>query len=190
MTWLFHLAIFGWSFVGALIPVINVEAVVIVAAQQAGPGWGSALAVALIAATGTMAGKLQVYLVARGGRSIGGRWMDRRADRERHRAMAEAERRAVADAEDEAAELATPVPGRAHQGVHALKRWLADVRDRKTGTVAVFASALLGMPPFAIVAAVAGAGRMRWHVFALAGLAGRFLRFLLVYAGVAYTLGR
>jgi membrane protein YqaA with SNARE-associated domain len=43
-----------------------------------------------------------------------------------------------------------------------------------------FASALGGLPPFAAVSLLAGTLRMRWWVFALVGLAGRYLRFLLV----------
>jgi membrane protein YqaA with SNARE-associated domain len=42
------------------------------------------------------------------------------------------------------------------------------------------ASAVVGLPPFAVVSLLAGTLRMRWWVFVLVGLGGRYLRFLLV----------
>lgn len=41
-------------------------------------------------------------------------------------------------------------------------------------------SAAAGLPPFAVVSVLAGTLRMRWWLFALCGLVGRFVRFLAV----------
>lgn len=41
-------------------------------------------------------------------------------------------------------------------------------------------SAAVGLPPFAVVSVLAGSLRMRWWLFALCGLVGRYARFLAV----------
>src|SRR5512143_3969138 len=87
MTIAVILSILGGSFVGALVPLVNVELIMAVAARQLGGGIVSGILVALIGAVGTMAGKLQVYLVARGGRVMGGRWVRRRSEREARDAL-------------------------------------------------------------------------------------------------------
>ncbi|HLS14178.1 MAG TPA: VTT domain-containing protein [Beutenbergiaceae bacterium] len=43
--------------------------------------------------------------------------------------------------------------------------------------VVAFISSFVGLPPYALVAVLAGSLRMRWWVFALLSLVGRFLRF-------------
>lgn len=43
--------------------------------------------------------------------------------------------------------------------------------------VVTFISSFSGLPPYALVAVLAGSLRMRWWVFALLSLVGRFLRF-------------
>lgn len=43
-------------------------------------------------------------------------------------------------------------------------------------------SAVVGLPPFAVVSVLAGSLRMRWWLFAVCGLAGRLVRFLAVLA--------
>lgn len=50
----------------------------------------------------------------------------------------------------------------------------------------VFASALTGFPPFAILSVLAGQLRMRLTVFVVLGLVGRWLRFTAVLGGVAW----
>ena len=50
----------------------------------------------------------------------------------------------------------------------------------------VFASALLGIPPFAILAVLAGQLRMNLTLFLTLGFVGRWLRFVAVLGGVAW----
>lgn len=50
----------------------------------------------------------------------------------------------------------------------------------------VFASALTGFPPFAILSVLAGQLRMSLTLFVVLGLAGRWLRFVAVLGGVAW----
>jgi hypothetical protein len=62
----------GGSFVGALLPLVNLELIIAEAARRLGGGVVSGILVALIGAVGIMAWKLRVYLVARaGGRTLG-----------------------------------------------------------------------------------------------------------------------
>jgi membrane protein YqaA with SNARE-associated domain len=53
-------------------------------------------------------------------------------------------------------------------------------RQRATATVTVFVSAVTGLPPFAIVSALAGAWRLRLCSFLVLGFAGRSARFAAV----------
>jgi membrane protein YqaA with SNARE-associated domain len=50
-------------------------------------------------------------------------------------------------------------------------------RQRAAAAVTVFVSAVTGLPPFAIVSALAGAWRLRLSSFLVLGLAGRSARF-------------
>lgn len=64
-------------------------------------------------------------------------------------------------------------------------RWHQRIVGRPVfaGTIA-FASALLGFPPLAIIAVLAGSLRMNFGVFVVTCLVGRTLRFWAVLAGV------
>ncbi|MEI2774785.1 MAG: hypothetical protein V9G19_02215 [Tetrasphaera sp.] len=66
-------------------------------------------------------------------------------------------------------------------GRDAPRPWAARItralRSRRSGVLLVLGSALVGLPPLAAVSVAAGlAGQRRWE-FALACLAGRFVRF-------------
>lgn len=54
--------------------------------------------------------------------------------------------------------------------------------------VLLFASALAGLPPFAIVSVLAGQLRMNAVLFFTVGLAGRWLRFAAVLGGLAWVM--
>ncbi len=53
-------------------------------------------------------------------------------------------------------------------------------RQRAAAAVTVFVSAVTGLPPFALVSALAGAWRLRLSSFLVLGLAGRSTRFAAV----------
>jgi membrane protein YqaA with SNARE-associated domain len=53
----------------------------------------------------------------------------------------------------------------------------------------LFLSSSVGLPPLLIMAAVAGALRMNFWVFVGSVFVGRFLRFYLIIAGVAFVTG-
>lgn len=53
----------------------------------------------------------------------------------------------------------------------------------------VLLSALVGLPPFAVLAVVAGQLRMSLPLFLTLGLAGRWLRFAFVLGGVSWLQG-
>ena len=62
-------------------------------------------------------------------------------------------------------------------------------RQRAAAAMTVFASAVTGLPPFAVVSALAGAWRLRLSSFFVLGLAGRSARFagvLLVQQGLPW----
>ena len=71
-----------------------------------------------------------------------------------------------------------------------LELWRARTHERPVVAGAfVLASSLLGFPPFAILAVVAGQLRMSLPLFLTLGLAGRWLRFAGVLGGVAWLDG-
>lgn len=70
-----------------------------------------------------------------------------------------------------------------------LVRWRTRTEERPVLAGAlVFASALTGFPPFAILAVLAGQLRMSLALFVVLGLAGRWLRFAAVLGGVAWLV--
>lgn len=71
-----------------------------------------------------------------------------------------------------------------------LELWRARTHERPVLAGAlVLVSAVLGLPPFAVLAVVAGQLRMSLPIFLVLGLAGRWLRFAAVLAGVAWLDG-
>jgi membrane protein YqaA with SNARE-associated domain len=71
-----------------------------------------------------------------------------------------------------------------------LVKWRGRTDERPVvAGLLVFASAFTGLPPFAILAVVAGQLRMSLPLFLVIGLAGRWLRFAALLGGVAW-LGR
>ena len=52
----------------------------------------------------------------------------------------------------------------------------------------VFASALVGLPPFAVISVLAGQLAVPLPLFVVAGLVGRWLRFAAVLGGVAFLV--
>jgi membrane protein YqaA with SNARE-associated domain len=68
-----------------------------------------------------------------------------------------------------------------------LEKWRARVHERPAFTGALtFGSALVGVPPFAVLAVLAGQLRMSLLLFFALGLAGRWLRFAAVLGGAAW----
>lgn len=66
----------------------------------------------------------------------------------------------------------------ARSGRSAIRRLVARASKRRgLASLTVFASALTGVPPFAAVAAIAGAWRLRVWTFVLLGFTGRLGRF-------------
>jgi membrane protein YqaA with SNARE-associated domain len=68
-----------------------------------------------------------------------------------------------------------------------IDRWRTRTRERPVVSgLLVFASALTGLPPFAVVAVLAGQLRMSLPLFFVLGLLGRWLRFSAVLGGAAW----
>jgi membrane protein YqaA with SNARE-associated domain len=68
-----------------------------------------------------------------------------------------------------------------------LEVWRSRVSERPLlAAVATFASALAGVPPFAILAVLAGQLRMSLALFLGLGVVGRWLRFTAVLGGAAW----
>ena len=133
---------FFFSFGSALIPILNAEAYVAVAANA-----HPAALIALIAAMGQMVGKtLWFYAGAHAERLP---WIHRKMDRPKSRA--------------------------------SMEKWQQRTQGRPWFTAALlFASAWAGIPPYAVIAALAGVLRVNLLVFLVTGLVGRFLRFWMV----------
>ena len=70
-----------------------------------------------------------------------------------------------------------------------LETWRARTHDRPVVTgVVLFVSALVGVPPFAIVSVLAGQLRMSLILFLTLGLTGRWLRLVAVLGGAQWLL--
>lgn len=71
-----------------------------------------------------------------------------------------------------------------------IKKLRAHAQERPAATsTALFVSASVGLPPFAIMAVVAGQLHVRFALFLIVGLVGRFLRFAAVLLGVTAIFG-
>ncbi len=71
-----------------------------------------------------------------------------------------------------------------------LAKWRERVHERPApAAVLTFVSALAGLPPFAILAVLAGQLRMSLALFLTLGLAGRWLRFAAVLGGASWLRG-
>jgi membrane protein YqaA with SNARE-associated domain len=137
----------------AVVPVVNLEVALLgVAAASRAPEW----VLALTAAVGQVAGKTLYYLVGSG--------VIARVPGLRRRAGAPR----------------PPSVRRARWALRlaAVQAW-AVARPWGPGAL-TFASALTGLPPFAVTSLLAGTLRMPLWLFWATGVAGRFLRFLAV----------
>lgn len=71
-----------------------------------------------------------------------------------------------------------------------LESWRARTHERPVLTgLLVFVSAFTGLPPFAVLAVLAGQLRMNLALFVVLGLVGRWLRFAAVLGGAAWLSG-
>ncbi|WP_426247168.1 VTT domain-containing protein [Nocardioides sp. LHG3406-4] len=135
---------FFFSFGSALLPLLNAEAYVAVAANS-----HPAVLIALIAAVGQMVGKILWYYAGANAEKLP--WLHRKMDQPKARAN--------------------------------MEKWQARTQGRPWFTaLLLFASASLGFPPYAVMAALAGVLRVNLMVFLVTGLVGRFLRFWVVAA--------
>jgi len=188
MTLAALLSLLGASFLAALVPVISVELLLALAARQMGGGIGTAVTVALVAAVGMMVGKLQVFLVARGGRVLGGHWVRRRSERLAKKALESALQQTAGEPSVE--QGAPAADSTAPRLWPRLRLLLTGPGMERLGTPIVLLSALVGIPPFTIVTGVAGVSRIRWQAFLAAGLLGRAVRFFIVYEIAALALAK
>ncbi len=149
------LASFGFGVVSALVPLVNAEAYVIASqvSTAAGP-----VPVAVGVGIGQTVGKLLLFLGVRRGKDF---------PFVRHRR---------AEARKEAGPLRTRFRT-------VLAGLLALVGQKRWGLPIVLLAAVVGLPPLYAVALLAGATRMKVQWFALAVLAGRITRFVLVAMG-------
>lgn len=159
------LALLTVAFVSALVPVVNLEVYLGGMALLGVSGsWWEVTGFAAVAAVGQLAGKTLFYLAGRGALSLP------RRIRVPAASTAESPRRARV-----AARMSR------WQGRLQKRPWLA------AGLVGTSAS--VGLPPFALVSVAAGSLRIPLPVFVLAGLAGRWVRFVAVLALVQASAG-
>lgn len=144
------LALLGFAFASALVPVLNIEAYLVALGAL---GEERVWLMALVAGVGQMLGKLVWYQL--GASSLEWGWVRRRIE--------------------------TP------KAQQQLERWRARTADRPLVTAALlFVSAVLGLPPFAIVAVLAGQLKMSVTIFLVAGTVGRTLRFAAFLGGAGW----
>ena len=71
-----------------------------------------------------------------------------------------------------------------------LARWRDRLEDRPwVAALLVFVSASVGLPPFAIVAVLAGTLRMSFTMFMLVGFVGRLIRFASILGAASWFFG-
>ena len=145
-------SILGASIASALLPLINIEAILAVAVSQAP---SSTLALIVAATVGQMIGKILWYW--------GGMHLDRAPFVHKH--------------------LEKP------KAKASLEKWHERAEGRPWFTAGLlFFSALLGFPPYAITAVLAGVLRVHFVVFLVTGFLGRGLRFWALVAGTTSLL--
>lgn len=145
--WAEAFGVAGLAALSAVVPLINIEAIVVLAAaKDSAPAW----LLVLMSAVGQMGGKLFWYYGGRELQRFG--FVARRMAKPRARA--------------------------------AMERWQARTEGRPWFTAGLlFVSAVVGLPPYAVLAVVAGALRVRLWVFLVTGFVGRALRFWAVIGG-------
>jgi membrane protein YqaA with SNARE-associated domain len=144
--------VFLGALASALIPVINIEAILALAAGKE-PGLTAALVLA--ASVGQMSGKVLWYW--------GGMHVDRAPWVRKH--------------------LEKPRPKA------TLDKWHERAEGRPWFTAGLlFFSAAVGLPPYAVMAVLAGVLRVNFVVFLVTGFLGRLVRFWAVVAGTTALL--
>ncbi|CAN7212404.1 VTT domain-containing protein [Knoellia sp. LjRoot47] len=143
------LSVAGFAIASALIPLINIEAIVALAATQGhAPTW----LIVVVSSVGQMVGKLFWYYGGREVERFG--FVARRMEKPRARA--------------------------------ALERWRCRTEGRPWFTAGLLlVSSVVGIPPYAVIAVLAGALRVPLVVFLVTGLVGRAVRFAAVVGGAA-----
>ncbi|WP_404380098.1 VTT domain-containing protein [Knoellia locipacati] len=150
--WAEVLSIAGFAVASALVPLINIEAIVALAATQGdAPTW----VIIAVSSVGQMLGKLFWYYGGRELERFG--FVARRMQKPRAKA--------------------------------ALARWRSRTEGRPWYAVGLLLlSAVVGIPPYAVIAVLAGALRVPLVVFLVTGLLGRALRFAAVIGGAATVI--
>jgi len=156
------------SFVSAVVPVVNLEAYLggLAVLVDNGTIWVT-LAIGAIAAVGQMAGKMLYYFAGRGALQLPKRL-------QRHARIAQ----------DDEAVIVSAVKKKPSK-LAGLLRWRERMERRPATAVGVVAvSASVGLPPFAVISALAGVVRVPVASFVVVGLLGRWLRFAVLLGAV------
>jgi membrane protein YqaA with SNARE-associated domain len=157
----------GAGLASGLVPVINAETLLAAAVAGTPQAW---FALALAITAGQCTSKVVIYLTARDG-----------PERLRRSRRVEALVERVLAPDRPRSRACTRRPRRGWAPVmHHLKRPIA-------GTILVTTSALIGLPPLAIVSGLAGVARLRLTLFIPACVAGRLTRFALIAWPIAHT---
>jgi membrane protein YqaA with SNARE-associated domain len=143
----------GLAMISAVVPWVNAEAIVI-ALPAIAHSLTELVALVIVVTIGQMAGKCVVYVAGRRGLALSER------------------------SESKGVRVGT---GKIAEGV---ARWQARAAASPSVAIALVAlSSLVGIPPFYVMSAIAGAVRMNLAWFLAAGTAGRLVRFGALAAG-------
>lgn len=167
------LGLFGGGLASGLVPLVNAEALLAAAVAGSPHAW---LLLVLGVATGQSTAKVLIYLMARDGPERLGRLA-------RLRPLAPLVMRIRVRA---SADMGVPSRSRSLRTV-----WVRSLRHLHTpvaGTALVGVSAVVGLPPLAVVSGLAGVARLRLGLFVPACLVGRLIRFALIAWPVAHLL--
>lgn len=153
MDWLGPLGLtIGVAFVSAFVPVVNIETYLVgLVTHHSGLHWWWVVAAAAAATIGQMAGKLVFYGAGREVFRLPA-WLHRKTHKQR-------------------------------QGRFA--RWLQRFHDMAENrplisALLLFVSALVGIPPYAAMALLAGIAEIKLWIFLVTGVIGRYIRFAFI----------
>lgn len=150
-------ACFGFSVLSALIPIFNAEIYLLanIALVDSALVWP----LVLVMSIGTVIGKLMIFWGVRSGKRAADKKLESKA-KELTRTKTETKQ--------------GPIRTRIRQWSQTLLRFL---EDPVKGTLTIFVSAVIGIPPLAVVAFLAGASKQNVWLFGLAVFFGRAIRF-------------
>lgn len=167
------LACLGFGLASSLMPILNAEAylAINIAAADESLSW----TLVLLMTVGTVVGKMMIFWGVRSGKKVVKSKVEERAGY------------LSADQSEHEGDVDTRRFAKTRRTVNRWSRRLLQfLADPWKGTLTVFVSSVVGIPPLAVVAFLAGASKQNIWLFSAAVFVGRGIRFGAVAVPVLY----